>query len=346
MQAGQRRNLEFGPYKWRVLEVQDGRVMLIAEDVVEDRAFHGAKADAKWDSSDLRKYLNSNFLQKFTAGDQSLILETTISNPEHPKFGTPGCPDTADRIFLLSIEEAESYFADDRDRSAGKMWWLRSHGHPNSAARVNSDGSIYEAGGALGTARGLRPALWLKAEGISYGGLSKLSVIAPKIRSGERRNLPFGPYMWRVLEVKGDLALLITENVAVASPYHGSQEAVTWDSSFLRSYLNGTFLQTFKSHEQSLIVNMMLENHNNPDHGTDGGPPTMDKIFVLSIQDAAQYFSDDGDRSAGETWWLRSPGIDSAHAACVGGEGAVYGNGNSVEGYSGARPAIWLNLRQ
>ena len=83
-----------------------------------------------------------------------------MENKDHPQYGTEGGEDTEDRIFLLSLEEAEMYFEDDEDRRAfpteyaiarnvwvrektGTVWWLRSPGSiSNIAAEVGTDGAL------------------------------------------------------------------------------------------------------------------------------------------------------------------------------------------------------------
>ena len=58
-------------------------------------------------------------------------------------------------------------------------------------------------------------------------------------------------------------------------------------------------------------------------------------------QARAQYEEDYGWTSG---WWLRSPGVNSCHAAFVDGFGVVNVNGNNFLDKLGVRPALWLNL--
>ena len=135
--------LEFGPYKWRVLDRQGDMVLLLSEDVLENCVYHSKFASVTWETSDLREYLNSNFLQSFTESEQRLIAEISIPNPKNPQYGTCGGNDTSDKVFLLSIEEARKYFSNDSDRRANGWWWLRSPGHSGGlAACVDGEGFI------------------------------------------------------------------------------------------------------------------------------------------------------------------------------------------------------------
>jgi len=107
--------LPFGSYKWRVLDVQGDEALIITEDVIEKRPYNEKYSDVTWETCELRKYLNSEFLQKFTKEQQGQIAETTNHNPKNLWYGTPGGRDTMDKIFLLSLEEADRYFGDCGD---------------------------------------------------------------------------------------------------------------------------------------------------------------------------------------------------------------------------------------
>ncbi|MCL1909109.1 MAG: DUF6273 domain-containing protein [Holophagaceae bacterium] len=157
--GGEKRDLQFGSYKWRVLEVQGNRALMITEDVIEQRKYHGTYTDVTWETCDLRKYLNGDFLQKFSRDDQKLIAETKIQNPDSPEYGTDGGVDTVDKVFLLSIIEAEKYSGGG---STSDWWWLRSPGYENTDAALVGNGYVCVDGCVVNDiSGGLRPVLWL-----------------------------------------------------------------------------------------------------------------------------------------------------------------------------------------
>ena len=180
-----------------------------------------------------------------------------------------------------------------------------------------------------------------------------LTVVATGIRSGERRNLKFGPYTWRVLDVLGDRALLITEEIIEQRGYHDVDDVdldTTWENCSLRSYLNGGFLQKFTADERGRILETEIQNPNNPQYGTQGGGDTVDKVFLLSIEEAEKYFSSDADRAMKRngspcSWCLRSPGYIGCRAAIIDIDGEFFFDGIYVvfDDY-GVRPALWLSL--
>lgn len=153
--------MQFGGYDWLVLDVQDGKALVISSKILSKRQYHALLTDIAWEDCDLRKYLNGEFYNSFSAEDMARIAETT--------FVDMSGENKTDRIFLLSYDEANNYFASDSERIALDMngvaswWWLRST-IPGSdfAAIVDSEGSFPGYGEKVFYAEGVRPALWLK----------------------------------------------------------------------------------------------------------------------------------------------------------------------------------------
>ncbi|MDR2590468.1 MAG: DUF6273 domain-containing protein [Oscillospiraceae bacterium] len=165
--------------------------------------------------------------------------------------------------------------------------------------------------------------------------------------------IDFGDLRWRVLTIEADRALIITEEVIEYREYHTALEYIVWDHSTIRSYLNNEFLNSFNTTNQNRIIEANVINSDNPEYGTPGGNNTIDKIFLLSIDEVLTYFADDSTRVAFNSngvpsWWrLRSPGKTSYDAAFVDDEGFVFIDGDFVfYNDSGIRPALWLSLSQ
>jgi len=192
----------------------------------------------------------------------------------------------------------------------------------------------------------------------------------------------FGTLYWRVLDVKKDKALFITEDIEYFDAYHETGEApaaefqydsyncevwevgeqsaedkanaVTWEVCTLRKWLNGEFLchrGHFDEQDIDAIVETLLENKDNPHYNTNGGNPTKDKVFLLSMEEAKKYFRLNRDRVAyndveGEDWWLRTPGDSYGRmrsTACVTDKGSIGKACRHVSTKCGVRPAVWLN---
>ncbi|MDR2196711.1 MAG: DUF6273 domain-containing protein [Coriobacteriales bacterium] len=181
----------FGDTYWQVLDVQNGRALLITQDILERRPYDDEYVDTTWEACSLRAYLNGDFLNAhFSADEEGRIALTKLVNADNPEYGTPGGNETQDRVFLLSIEEAQDYFSSDAARQAKQegrayFWCLRSPGSGavpltdiltdtdvtlsefadhivDNVAFVGADGSIDTHGvDTTIAAIGIRPALWL-----------------------------------------------------------------------------------------------------------------------------------------------------------------------------------------
>jgi len=176
--------------------------------------------------------------------------------------------------------------------------------------------------------------------------------------------IEFGGYDWRVLDIQDDRALIISEMILEDRAYHETREEITWEHSDMRHYLNNDYYNSFNGSDRVRIVEAEVINSDNSFYETVGGNNTVDKVFLLSIDEVHRFLPTDTDRIAhdeyGESswWWLRSPGFNSAHewlrrqpgsnsdsAAYVSHDGHVNVTGRSVNvGDSGVRPALWLNL--
>ena len=180
--------IKFGGYTWLVLAIEDGKALIITEDILWKCGYHAAVVGVTWEDCALRKYLNDEFYNTFSAEERRLIVETTLRNPDNLWYGTEGGGDTLDRIFLLSLEEADRYFGDsgdyrninrkgsggywfsndhDEERQAAYegdagYWWLRSSGFDSrDATYVYDTGRVGVYGINVTYIRGVRPALWL-----------------------------------------------------------------------------------------------------------------------------------------------------------------------------------------
>jgi len=199
MQVGEKIN--FNKYKWLVLDIKDGKALIITEGIIEHHRYHDAYKEITWAECSLRKYLNGEFFERFSVADQSKIIPAINKNHDNQWFGTKGGEDTEDKIFLLSLEEvACKYFGDSSSKlyNPGKnqrywyerkdennsrriavnnkekwyyWWWLRSPGrNGKKAVYMFPDGNIGIHGNnifignvAEGECRGgVRPALWMK----------------------------------------------------------------------------------------------------------------------------------------------------------------------------------------
>ena len=204
---------------------------------------------------------------------------------------------------------------------------------------------------------------------------------APAIMLTVGQQTQFGGYTWRVLDVQGDRALLLSEYVIGHRVYHHTtNELVTWEQSELRHWLNNEFFNSFSTSDRVRIAQTYVVNNNNPWFDTPGGNNTHDRIFLLSLEEVVRHFGDSGQLANGlqgmlwirdefndariarsavawdthwgsfspgdpSWWWLRSPGIYGFRATDVSFVGFVNVIGlNVTYAGGGVRPALWLYL--
>lgn len=186
-----------------------------------------------------------------------------------------------------------------------------------------------------------------KAAGISLG------LMQQRIKAGFKRKIRFGKYEWRVLTINNGVALIITENIVKSIAYSNDMDGVCWSESSVRQYLNTTFFDEFSATEKALIPAVSVKTPDNPEYGTSGGADTSDRVFLLSIGEALQFFFDDTDRKPDESspgveanWsWLRSSGGERTFAAIIEKSGKVSAGGSRITNLrGGVRPAIFIKL--
>lgn len=176
--------------EWEVLDVENNKALLISKYALARESYNSA-SKVTWGSCTLREWLNNTFLNNaFSAKHQEIILTSTVSADKNPTYYNidPG-NDTTDKVFLLSITEAEKYFSTDEARkcvpteyakangaytsssytaggAATCWWWLRSPGsHQDYATNVDDDGSVSYFGNDVILGGGcVRPAMWVSID--------------------------------------------------------------------------------------------------------------------------------------------------------------------------------------
>ena len=92
------------PIQWNILHNSGKELLILSKYILDCRRYHGARVDITWAECDLRKWLNDGFYQTaFHPVEREAIL---IS---HCRNNGGDSPNTDDRIFLLSAEEAREF---------------------------------------------------------------------------------------------------------------------------------------------------------------------------------------------------------------------------------------------
>ncbi len=169
---------------WIVLDENDDGILVISKYCLACQ--EPGNEYNTWESSITRYWLNNTFYtEAFTNDEKTKIKKVVISNADNPDTGTKGGNDTADYLFLLSIEETDKYFSSPKDRVAyGTLyaqksvnegegafnWWLRTPGklYKNWSGEaiyesyVTDEGYINTKGMSTDVYNcGIRPAMWI-----------------------------------------------------------------------------------------------------------------------------------------------------------------------------------------
>ena len=173
--------------EWLVLAKENNKILVISDKALDCQRYNNIGGyKTTWALCSLRKWLNDSFFNAaFSEEERALIQSTTVSADRNPKYYStdPGNA-TTDKVFLLSINEAEKYFSDDQARvcaptayakadrehlyttSTVCSWWLRSPGsYPSKAAFVLISGIVNNVGCDVSfDLYFIRPALWISFE--------------------------------------------------------------------------------------------------------------------------------------------------------------------------------------
>ena len=179
--------------EWRVLDKKDGKLLVTSVYGLDSKPYNTEWEETNWEKCSLRKWLNNEFLNAaFTDSEKRMIPITTVANEEY-STGTKE-NSTKDKVFLLSVREAEKYFknnsdsvqtSDDRSckptayaRTQGSnqgsysigrddycWWWLRTvckYLYSTDALSVTVWGDINTEGESVtNTSNTVRPVLWI-----------------------------------------------------------------------------------------------------------------------------------------------------------------------------------------
>lgn len=155
--------------EWLLLDRQDNCVLLLSKYVLDIRQYHSLYPyeKATWEGSELRAWLNDDFLASAFSQEEKDLLSTNI--------------ETNDKIFLLSVDEVEDYlgstslreceattYATSKDswfvvEDNGQCdWVLRTVGENSEKnAYVTAWGGIDKEGHNQMAWKGIRPAMWV-----------------------------------------------------------------------------------------------------------------------------------------------------------------------------------------
>lgn len=183
----QSENGDVEPIEWLVLRRMDKKALLVSKYILDTQQFDENAANLRgctWPNASLRMWLNTDFLNKAFTPRERVAIEKTLVDSSSAK-------DSIDAVFLLSTEEANTFFASgearrcsptpyakakgcatweaffaDKNSPSCSIWWLRSSGFNNLHAAVCSSKGIVSPIGCIVYRNGLgvRPAMWVNTD--------------------------------------------------------------------------------------------------------------------------------------------------------------------------------------
>ena len=178
--------------EWLVLAKKGNRILVISDKALDCQTYNSSETSVTWETCTLRKWLNNDFINAAFSDDEKAMIPTvTASADKNPEYDTDPGNATKDKVFLLSIVEAEKYFSSDETRkcaptayakaqgastintyktpsgAATCWWWLRSPGLSQLKAAFDGRvGDVDEYGNHVDDDRvAVRPAMWISIDG-------------------------------------------------------------------------------------------------------------------------------------------------------------------------------------
>ena len=171
--------------EWVVLAKDGNKALLISKYALDCQQYNSSRVDITWETCSLRSWLNETFMNAaFSDVEQKQIITSKVTADRNPDYSTDPGKDTTDKVFLLSITEANKYFSTDAERQCIPTayakakgcyvnsdkntcwWWLRSPGYNSYyTSGVLTVGSVGCHGNHVNTGDdAVRPALWINLD--------------------------------------------------------------------------------------------------------------------------------------------------------------------------------------
>ena len=167
---------------------------------------------------------------------------------------------------------------------------------------------------------------------------------------------------WLVLDKQEDKMFVVSRYGLDCQEFHTEAGVFSWENCSLRSWLNYTFYEiAFIPEEMDRILISEVTAEAITEYNALAGNKTMDKVFILSIDEASRYLTDEtaikcfgtpycyaqGAYRFGNdacTWWLRMPGVNY-NIGWVDPDGYVHFGARTDGQFYAVRPAMWIDLK-
>ena len=178
--------------EWLVLDINDNKALLLSKYALDCKPFNTVGGNITWETCTLRSWLNDEFVyDTFTTEELEVIQAVNVPADKNPFYKdnkedyTDAGNDTKDKVFILSVVEANKYFSSDKERQCEPteyaiaqgvddngnakgycFWWLRTPGFAQYVTSYVGDTGFLNTGciAADDDNNGIRPALWINLD--------------------------------------------------------------------------------------------------------------------------------------------------------------------------------------
>lgn len=134
------------PIAWKILKTESDKMLLLAEEPVAQKPFTDEIKKVTWATSELRTWLNDEFMDSFSAEQQAQILLTDTG-------------DTEEKVFLLDVDEIVELAKKVKFKTT-EEWWTRTSSE-NSIVYMTATGWVKAEGDQVVRDKGVRPSIWI-----------------------------------------------------------------------------------------------------------------------------------------------------------------------------------------
>ena len=161
------------PIEWIAIDQKEGATLLLSKGIVSYQPFemnweYNINPCLEWKNCEIRKWLNNEFIyDAFSDAERKFVQVTEVQNYTlwDPVGAIETRESTHDYLFLLSIEEMEDWYDDERTKDPlEEEWYLRTpilfDGEEYVSFACDKSASYNMGDEYLRV--GVRPAFWLK----------------------------------------------------------------------------------------------------------------------------------------------------------------------------------------
>lgn len=128
--------VKVGASLWIVLDKQEDKVLCIKYKPLSNIVYSDEEKDVTWETSQIRNYLNSEYIKKiFCEEEVANLIYTVVITSDNMKYNTKGGNETQDKLYILSSDDVLKYES-VLSIMVTKSSWLRSSGGLQCAVSV------------------------------------------------------------------------------------------------------------------------------------------------------------------------------------------------------------------